>query len=70
MYFATYEVVKQRLGGNVGHGHHPFATSIRSYISPLLIVGAAGACAAIASEAFMNPFDGKSQRYKKTNPSD
>jgi len=26
VYFATYEVVKQQLGGNVGYGHHPIAT--------------------------------------------
>ena len=26
VYFSTYEVCKQHLGGNVGHGHHPFAT--------------------------------------------
>lgn len=28
VYFSTYEVVKQRLGGNVGYGHHPLATCI------------------------------------------
>jgi solute carrier family 25 iron transporter 28/37 len=28
VYFATYEVCKQHLGGNVGHGHHPVATGI------------------------------------------
>jgi solute carrier family 25 (mitochondrial iron transporter), member 28/37 len=56
VYFATYEVCKQRLGGNVGHGHHPFASGMAHWI--LLIVAAAGMCAAITSEAFMNPFDG------------
>jgi hypothetical protein len=26
VYFSTYEVVKQHLGGNMGQGHHPIAT--------------------------------------------
>lgn len=26
VYFSTYEMVKQYLGGNMGHGHHPIAT--------------------------------------------
>src|SRR5271167_166847 len=26
VYFSTYEIVKQHLGGNMGNGHHPIAT--------------------------------------------
>jgi len=26
VYFSTYEIVKQHLGGNLGQGHHPVAT--------------------------------------------
>ncbi|KAH0408482.1 hypothetical protein KCU90_g21881, partial [Aureobasidium melanogenum] len=44
VYFATYEVVKQQMGGNAA-GHHPLAAAT------------SGACATIASDAFMNPFD-------------
>lgn len=47
VYFGTYELVKNLAGGNVGDGHHPFAA------------GLSGACATIASDALMNPFDGK-----------
>ncbi|KAI5776891.1 mitochondrial carrier domain-containing protein [Geopyxis carbonaria] len=52
IYFATYETVKHRLGGNVGNDHHPFA------------VATAGACATIASDALMNPFDVVKQRMQ------
>jgi len=48
VYFATYEAVKQSMGGNAA-GHHPLA---------------AGACATIASDAFMNPFDVVKQRMQ------
>lgn len=48
VYFATYEVVKQAMGGNAS-GHHPLAAAT------------SGACATIASDAFMNPFDGRCQ---------
>ncbi|KAF2859576.1 mitochondrial carrier [Piedraia hortae CBS 480.64] len=51
VYFATYEVVKQSLGGNA-QGHHPFAAAM------------SGACATIASDAFMNPFDVIKQRMQ------
>ncbi|KAK5686296.1 Fe(2+) transporter [Elasticomyces elasticus] len=44
VYFATYEAVKQAMGGNAS------ATS--------------GACATIASDAFMNPFDVIKQRMQ------
>ncbi|PUU81540.1 mitochondrial carrier domain-containing protein [Tuber borchii] len=52
VYFGTYEAVKQKLGGNVGSEHHPFA------------VATAGACATIASDALMNPFDVIKQRMQ------
>jgi Mitochondrial carrier protein len=54
VYFATYEIVKQGLGGNAGGAtdHHPLA------------VATAGACATIASDALMNPFDVVKQRMQ------
>lgn len=52
VYFGTYEAVKQHLGGNVGSGHHPF------------IAAGGGACATIASDALMNPFDVIKQRMQ------
>ncbi|KAF3931879.1 Mitoferrin-1 [Dactylella cylindrospora] len=55
VYFATYEFVKHNLGGNVGNDHHPFA------------VATAGACATIASDALMNPFDVIKQRMQMRN---
>ncbi|KAK4999706.1 Fe(2+) transporter [Elasticomyces elasticus] len=51
VYFATYEVVKQAMGGNAS-GHHPLAAAT------------SGACATIASDAFMNPFDVIKQRMQ------
>lgn len=51
VYFATYEVVKQAMGGNAS-GHHPVAAA------------SSGACATIASDAFMNPFDVIKQRMQ------
>ncbi|KAK4556485.1 Fe(2+) transporter [Recurvomyces mirabilis] len=50
-YFATYEIVKQAMGGNAA-GHHPLAAAT------------SGACATIASDAFMNPFDVIKQRMQ------
>jgi len=52
VYFATYETVKHRLGGNVGNEHHPF------------VAATGGACATIASDALMNPFDVVKQRMQ------
>ncbi|KAF8461117.1 mitochondrial carrier domain-containing protein [Kalaharituber pfeilii] len=52
VYFSTYEFVKQSLGGNEGAEHHPVA------------VATAGACATIASDALMNPFDVVKQRMQ------
>lgn len=47
VYFGTYEVVKEFAGGNAQDGkHHPLAAA------------SSGACATIASDALMNPFDG------------
>ncbi|TPX34865.1 hypothetical protein SmJEL517_g02630 [Synchytrium microbalum] len=45
LYFATYEKCKVMFGAD-GDGHHPIR------------VGAAGACATIAADGLMNPFDG------------
>ena len=45
VYFGAYEWVKRYLGGK--DGIHPLATAT------------AGSCATIASDALMNPFDGK-----------
>lgn len=52
VYFGMYEAVKSHLGGNIGSGHHPFITA------------GAGACATIASDALMNPFDVIKQRMQ------
>ncbi|RCI11453.1 hypothetical protein L249_7474 [Ophiocordyceps polyrhachis-furcata BCC 54312] len=46
VYFATYEAVKHAMGGNEAGVHHPLAAAT------------SGAAATIASDAFMNPFDG------------
>ncbi len=46
VYFATYEAVKHLMGGNRAGVHHPLAAAT------------SGACATIASDALMNPFDG------------
>ncbi|KAG0034190.1 Fe(2+) transporter [Podila clonocystis] len=51
LYFGTYEYAKQAFGGNES-GHHPVAAA------------AAGACATIASDALMNPFDVIKQRMQ------
>ncbi|KAF9428562.1 Fe(2+) transporter [Podila epigama] len=51
LYFGTYEYAKQAFGGNES-GHHPLAAA------------AAGACATIAADAFMNPFDVIKQRMQ------
>lgn len=64
VYFGTYEAVKQKLGGNVGSEHHPFAVGMASVIFFFVryvnfsSAATAGACATIASDALMNPFDG------------
>lgn len=47
LYFGTYEVVKEYTGGNRGG-------------LQLASTGIAGASATIVSDAFMNPFDGRS----------
>jgi hypothetical protein len=47
IYFATYEAVKHVMGGNQAGVHHPLAAAT------------SGACATIASDALMNPFDGE-----------
>ncbi|MCJ1226187.1 Fe(2+) transporter [Toensbergia leucococca] len=52
VYFATYESVKQAMGGNEGNDHHPLAAAT------------SGACATIASDALMNPFDVVKQRMQ------
>ncbi|KAL8969471.1 MAG: hypothetical protein Q9183_001979 [Haloplaca sp. 2 TL-2023] len=52
VYFATYEAVKHAMGGNMGNEHHPLAAAT------------SGACATIASDALMNPFDVIKQRMQ------
>ncbi|KIW69004.1 hypothetical protein, variant [Phialophora macrospora] len=53
VYFGTYEFVKESAGGNKADGkHHPLAAA------------ASGACATIASDALMNPFDVIKQRMQ------
>ncbi|KAK9366480.1 mitochondrial carrier domain-containing protein [Lipomyces kononenkoae] len=52
IYFSCYEFTKNVFGGNEGTGYHPIATSF------------AGACATIASDALMNPFDVIKQRMQ------
>lgn len=66
VYFATYEAVKQAMGGNEGAEHHPLAAgeSLRcsdpkALLLFLTLKATSGACATIASDALMNPFDGK-----------
>ncbi|KAF9434498.1 Fe(2+) transporter [Entomortierella beljakovae] len=51
LYFATYETAKESFGGNAA-GHHHFAAA------------GAGACATIAHDALMNPFDVIKQRMQ------
>lgn len=46
LHFATYEFCKDYFGAN-SSGHHPLASA------------AAGACATLAHDSLMNPFDGK-----------
>ncbi|ROT42692.1 mitochondrial carrier [Sodiomyces alkalinus F11] len=52
VYFATYEAVKHIMGGNQAGVHHPLAAVT------------SGACATIASDALMNPFDVIKQRMQ------
>lgn len=52
VYFATYEAVKHVMGGNKVGTHHPLAAAT------------SGACATIASDALMNPFDVIKQRMQ------
>lgn len=69
VYFATYESVKQAMGGNKGTEHHPIAAGkfrVRgsSFVHGGLLLtyvylATSGACATIASDALMNPFDGE-----------
>ena len=63
IYFATYEAVKNAMGGNSLTEHHPLAAGIsmifRAVIANLTLrIATSGACATIASDALMNPFDG------------
>ncbi|KAH8891674.1 APG9-domain-containing protein [Thozetella sp. PMI_491] len=55
VYFATYEAVKHLMGGNRAGVHHPLAAAT------------SGACATIASDALMNPFDVIKQRMQIHN---
>ena len=51
MYFATYELTKQQLGGNKP-GHHP------------LVYACAGSTATIMSDGIMTPIDVLKQRLQ------
>ncbi|KAI8627561.1 mitochondrial RNA-splicing protein MRS3 [Xylariaceae sp. FL1651] len=57
VYFATYEAVKHLMGGNKLGTHHPLAAAT------------SGACATVASDALMNPFDVIKQRMQIKNSS-
>lgn len=62
VYFGTYEAVKELAGGNED-GHHPFAAgNLISWDAMKedtdFFAALSGACATIASDALMNPFDG------------
>lgn len=69
VYFATYEAVKHAMGGNQAGVHHPLAAGMPRYKDFTLFqfngiwssysLATSGAAATIASDAFMNPFDGK-----------
>lgn len=69
VYFGTYEIVKEMAGGNVDDGHHPLAAGMIFWTVELgvflcnnwpdLRAAMSGAAATIASDALMNPFDGK-----------
>ncbi|KAL3158335.1 hypothetical protein ABBQ38_010576 [Trebouxia sp. C0009 RCD-2024] len=54
LYFATYELAKQRLGGN-DPGHHPVATAV------------AGSIATIVNDGVMTPSDVVKQRLQVAN---
>ena len=54
LYFATYELAKETLGGNEG-GHHPGSTAT------------AGAIATIVNDGFMTPSDVIKQRLQVAN---
>lgn len=54
LYFATYELAKESLGGNEG-GHHPAATAV------------AGAIATIVNDGVMTPSDVIKQRLQVAN---
>jgi hypothetical protein len=63
VYFATYEAVKHLMGGNEAGVHHPLAAGMPNEVTylyrMLICIATSGACATIASDALMNPFDGK-----------
>jgi hypothetical protein len=66
VYFGTYEVVKDLAGGNAEDGkHHPGAAGLlwlqlkAADVDTNFLPALSGACATIASDALMNPFDGK-----------
>jgi solute carrier family 25 (mitochondrial iron transporter), member 28/37 len=70
VYFATYEAVKHLMGGNQAGVHHPLAAGMFCWISRFSRLftntwpATSGACATIASDALMNPFDGMSLAMK------
>ncbi|KAG1672363.1 hypothetical protein FOA52_010981 [Chlamydomonas sp. UWO 241] len=52
MHFAVYELSKEYLGGNKGHGHHPHIAAV------------SGVLATVMNEAFMTPTDVVKQRLQ------
>jgi solute carrier family 25 iron transporter 28/37 len=76
VYFATYEAVKHAMGGNQAGVHHPLAAGqfcphdtgfislpeARTLTDFIYETATSGAAATIASDAFMNPFDGTLER--------
>ena len=68
IYFVTYEMAMEASGGNDQLKHHAFASgrkftpSILTMVMLMGIKGLSGACATVASDAFMNPFDGRLPR--------
>ncbi|KAI8378840.1 mitochondrial carrier domain-containing protein [Choanephora cucurbitarum] len=55
LHFATYEFCKDKFGANSTNGHHPLANAT------------AGACATLAHDTLMNPFDVVKQRMQLHN---
>lgn len=74
VYFGTYEFVKDLGGGNEDENHHPGAAGMSLFalrpelqdVRLTLLLALSGACATIASDALMNPFDGMQFFHSKS----